>query len=87
MFAVQKELILNEYLSARDLLELVEGAQERGFSGSGRSDDTDHFSGFDRKIYIAQHFEIAEGFADVFGTKNRHGDLLNNTWRSISPAC
>ena len=68
----------NRNLAARDRLEAVQDAQQRGLAAAARADDRNELAGGDVETDVAQHFERAAGtlecFADVFDLQ--HMELL-----------
>ncbi len=60
---------INDF-SLIDGFEKSRTAKQRGFTASGRSDDTDHFAVLYGKINTLQNFKMSEPFMDIFHLKD-----------------
>jgi len=56
---------VDDHVSGRDVLELVEAAQQGGLAGTRGADDRDHFPFFDIEIDLAEHDLLPERLLQV----------------------
>src|SRR2546421_2439054 len=66
-FAIANQLPININAPAIDLLQVIDAAQQRGFTGATRPDNHDYLLAFHRKINAIQYRQAPKTLDDLLG--------------------